>query len=170
MIKTQLNIDFADDGWLDMLPEVERFSSEIFAKVIATLSPSWLAEKEAVIVNLSLSNDNEVQHLNAEFRQMDKPTNVLSFANIDDKDFESCLNNSSEIELGDIIIALNTMLGQSKEQGLSLHDHYAHILVHGILHLLGYDHVKAEDAKEMENEEIKLLKLFNIDDPYKEGN
>ena len=80
------------------------------------------------------------------------------------------MNNSSEIELGDIIIALNTMLGQSKEQGLSLHDHYAHILVHGILHLLGYDHVKAEDAKEMENEEIKLLKLFNIDDPYKEGN
>ena len=168
MIKTELNIDIADDGWLKKLPEIEKFSSQVFEQVIKALSPTWLSEKKSVSINLSLSNDEEVQQLNAEFRHMDKPTNVLSFANIDDEEFAAYLARNNEIELGDIIIALETMLEQSKDQGLSLHDHYCHILIHGILHLLGYDHMEAEEAKEMENEEIRLLKLFSIDNPYEE--
>ena len=61
------------------------------------------------------------------------------------------------------------MLVQSDDQGLSLHDHYCHILIHGILHLLGYDHIDAEEAKEMEGEEIRLLKIFGISNPYEEN-
>lgn len=168
MIKTQLNVDIADDRWLKELPEAEKFSAEIFDKIISTLSPKWLNEKKSVIINLSLNNDEEIRQLNAEFRQLDKPTNVLSFANLDDEEFEAYLARNDEIELGDIIVAFETMLDQSKDQELSLHDHYCHILIHGILHLLGYDHMEAEEAKEMESEEIKLLELFNIKNPYEE--
>lgn len=168
MIKTKINIDLADDRWLKDLPEVEELSAEIFDKVVLTLNPEWLQSKKSVTINLSLNNDEEIRQLNAEFRQLDKPTNVLSFANMDDEEFEAYLERNTEIELGDIIIALETMLTQSKDQELTLHDHYCHILVHGILHLLGYDHMEAEEAKEMESEEIRLLKLFNIDNPYEE--
>ncbi|MDO4184492.1 MAG: rRNA maturation RNase YbeY [Rhodospirillales bacterium] len=168
MIKTQLNVDIADDRWLKELPEVEKFSADIFDKVISEISPKWLDGKNSVIINLSLNNDEEIRQLNSEFRQMDKSTNVLSFANLDDEEFEAYLARNTEIELGDIIIALETMLNQSKDQDMSLHDHYCHILIHGILHLLGYDHMEAEEAKEMEGEEIKLLKLFDIENPYEE--
>ncbi len=168
MIKTQLNIDIADDGWLKKLPEAKKLSAQVFDKVISTLNPEWLSDKKNVIINLSLNNDEEIRLLNAEFRQLDKPTNVLSFANLDDEEFEAYLERNDEIELGDIIIALETMVKQSKNQEISFRDHYCHILIHGILHLLGYDHMEAEEAKEMESEEIKLLKLFNIENPYEE--
>lgn len=168
MIKTQLNIDIADNGWLKELPEAKKLSVQVFDKVISTLNPKWLSNKKNVIINLSLNNDEEIRLLNAEFRQLDKPTNVLSFANLDDEEFEAYLERNDEIELGDIIIALETMVKQSKDQEISFRDHYCHILIHGILHLLGYDHMEAEEAKEMESEEIKLLKLFNIENPYEE--
>ena len=169
MINTQINIDIAEGGWLDELPNIEKISEDIFAKVIAELNPEWLNGKKSVSCNLALSNDEEIRQLNSEFRHLDKPTNVLSFANLDDEEFESYLKRNDEIELGDIIVALQTMLVQSDDQGLSLHDHYCHILTHGILHLLGYDHIDAEEAKEMEGEEIRLLKIFGISNPYEEN-
>lgn len=169
MIKTKLNIDIAEDGWLEKLPEVEKLSEDIFAEVISELKPEWLEGKKEVNINLSLSDDEEIRQLNFEFRQLDKPTNVLSFANIDDEEFDAYLKRNEEIELGDIIIALQTMVEQSAEQEISLHDHYCHILIHGFLHLLGYDHIEEEEAKEMECEEINLLKKMNIDNPYDES-
>lgn len=169
MTDTTINIDIAEEGWLHELPDVEKLSADIFSRVISELSPEWLRGKKEVICNLALSNDDEIRQLNAEFRQTDKPTNVLSFANIDDEEFDAYLKRNDEIELGDIIIALQTMMLQSEDQEISLRDHYCHILIHGILHLLGYDHIEAEEAKEMESEEIRLLKLFDIANPYEEN-
>ena len=169
MTDTTINIDIAEEGWLHELPEIEKFSAEIFEKVINDLKPEWLEDKKSVEINLALSNDEEIRQLNSEFRQMDKATNVLSFANIDDEEFDAYLKRNDEIELGDIIIALQTMMVQSEVQEISLRDHYCHILIHGILHLLGYDHIEAEEAKEMESEEIRLLKLFDIANPYEEN-
>lgn len=169
MTDTTINIDIAETGWLEELPDIEKLSADIFSKVIAELNPEWLQGKKEVICNLALSNDEEIRQLNSEFRQMDKPTNVLSFANMDDEEFESYLKRNNEIELGDIIVSLQTMLIQSKEEEISLHDHYCHILIHGILHLLGYDHIEEEEAKEMEGEEIRLLQLFEIANPYEEN-
>ena len=161
MTDTTINIDIAEEGWLHELPEIEKFSAEIFEKVINDLKPEWLEDKKSVEINLALSNDEEIRQLNSEFRQMDKATNVLSFANIDDEEFDAYLKR--------IIIALQTMMVQSEVQEISLRDHYCHILIHGILHLLGYDHIEAEEAKEMESEEIRLLKLFDIANPYEEN-
>lgn len=167
MIKTKLNLHFADKNWKKELPDVQKISEDILSQVINDKTPSWLHNKE-VSVNLSLSNDEEIKQLNSEFRNLDKPTNVLSFANIDDEEFEYYLNQNKQIELGDVIISLQTMIEQSKQEELSLHDHYCHIWVHALLHLLGYDHIEQEEAEEMESEEIRILQNLNIANPYKE--
>lgn len=167
MIKTKLNLNFADKNWKKEFPDVQKVSEDILAQVINDKTPSWLQNKE-VAVNLSLSNNEEIKQLNSEFRNLDKPTNVLSFANIDDEEFEYYLNLNKQIELGDVIISLQTMLEQSQQEEISLHDHYCHIWVHALLHLLGYDHIEQEEAEEMESEEIRILQTLNIANPYKE--
>jgi len=169
MIKTLVNFDISEGSWLVELPMVQSLSRDVFNKVINELNPEWLQGKNLVIVNIALSNDEIIRQLNAEFRNIDKPTNVLSFANIDDEEFDAYLQRNDEIELGDIIISLNTMMEQSDEQEISLYDHYVHILIHGILHILGYDHIEKEEAAEMEELEIRLLKMFDIANPYEEN-
>ena len=168
MIKTKLNILVSQKLWNEKLPEIKELSEKVVEQVLNDKNPSWL-QKKNVSVNLSLSDDEEIKQLNLEFRNIDKATNVLSFANIDDEDFDHYLSQNEDIELGDIIISLSTMLQQSVDEGISLHDHYCHILVHALLHLLGYDHIEPEEAKEMESEEIRILKSFNIDNPYQEN-
>ena len=71
-----------------------------------------------------------------------------------------------EVELGDIIIALETMQREAAEKQISLHDHFCHLFTHGILHLLGFDHIEDEEAEHMENFEINILKRLNIKNPY----
>ena len=169
MIKTLINFDITDGAWLVELPKVQELSCTVFDKVINEINPEWLRGKKQVSINVALSNDEIIRQLNSEFRNLDKPTNVLSFANIDDEEFDAYLQRNDEIELGDIIISLPTMLEQSDEQGISLHDHYVHILIHGILHILGYDHIEKEETAEMEALEIRLLKMFDIANPYEEN-
>ena len=125
------------------------------------------AEKE-FLLNVCLSNDEEVWNLNKEFRGMDKPTNVLSFANIDDDDFESMLEGDDKVELGDIIIAFETLEKEANEKCISVYAHYCHLLVHGFLHLLGFDHIEDDEATEMEGLEVEILEMFSIDNPYKD--
>jgi len=168
MINTTLNISIDDDIWKSLFPDVNEVSQQLFSLVIDTLKPQILEGKQQVIVNLSLGNDEQIQELNCQFRHNDKPTNVLSFANIDDDEFWQALDHTTEVELGDIMIAAETMERQSQEQECSLHDHYCHILIHGFLHLLGYDHIEAEEAAEMEGLEIMLLKQIGISNPYAE--
>lgn len=168
MIKTTLNIAVNNDVWNNLLPDVAALSEQLFALTIATVDPEILRDKKEVIVNLALSDDEEVRELNCQFRNNDKPTNVLSFANIDDDEFWQALDHTREVELGDIIISASTMAAQSKEQEISLHDHYCHIFVHGLLHLLGYDHMEAEEAAEMEALEVHILQSVNIANPYED--
>ena len=99
---------------------------------------------------------------------MDKPTNVLSFANIDDENFEQDISLSDKIELGDIIIAFETMQREAKEKNITLHDHYCHLFTHGLLHLLGFDHIEDDEAEYMEDFEIQILKTMDIANPYQE--
>lgn len=125
----------------------------------------FLQEGKHFSINLCLSNDAEVHTLNREFRGMDKPTNVLSFANYDDEAFEEMLNENV-VELGDVILALETLECEAKEQKISLEAHFTHLWLHGILHLLGYDHINQADAKEMETLEVRILADLGVDDPY----
>lgn len=106
-------------------------------------------------LTLKLTTDKRVQKLNAEFRGKDKPTNVLSFpAGVDGY-------------LGDIAIAYGVTAREAKAEKKTLLDHTAHLTVHGVLHLLGYDHITARQAKVMEPLEVTILKTMKIADPYK---
>ena len=128
----------------------------------------FLPENMPISINLCLSNDEEVHRLNKEFRGKDKPTNVLSFANIDDDNFLSSLDAAKAAELGDIIIAFETLEKEAEIENISFEAHYAHLLVHGILHLCGFDHIEDEEAEYMEDLEIRILAEQGIDNPYKD--
>lgn len=111
-------------------------------------------------VSVLLTNDEAVQELNKKYRDKDTPTNVLSFPGI-------CNNEEiGPILLGDIILSYETILKESERDNKSLMDHVTHLVVHGVLHLCGYDHEEEETAREMEMIEISILKEFGIKNPY----
>ena len=97
-------------------------------------------------VSIILTNDIEIHKLNKQYRDIDKPTNVLSFEMGDD------------LLLGDIYISLDTVKREADAENISVAEHTAHMVVHGMLHLQGYDHIKDDEAKVMESNEISMMK------------
>ena len=172
MIKTELFTSLNEPRWDKSLPEVEALSQIVVENCVNFINDKepqdFFAMNVPLSFNLCLSNDNEVHALNKEFRRQDKPTNVLSFANIDSPDFFEQVASSSLIEMGDIIIALETMTREAEIKHITLHDHFCHLLTHGVLHLLGYDHIEDKQAEHMESLEIEILKQLNINNPYEE--
>ena len=110
-------------------------------------------------VNLKILNNNEIQELNNKYRKKNSPTNVLSFTNED-------ISKSITGDLGDIAISYQYLEEESRQQNIKFDDHLIHMLIHGVYHILGFDHKNNEMAAQMENKEIKLLKKINIDNPY----
>lgn len=172
MNKNNIFISQDEPSWTTTLPNVETIANSVVAQTFEYITKheqiDFLDGQKPIILNLSLSNNQLVQDLNREYRGMDKPTNVLSFAAIDDPDFYNDLALYEEVELGDIIIALETLQQEAELKQISLHNHFCHLLVHGLLHLLGFDHIDDEEAEYMENAEIKILEKMNISNPYKE--
>ena len=109
-------------------------------------------------------DDAAIQILNRDYRNKDKPTNVLSFPMFNA--MSEISPQSGEIPLGDIFIAFETIKREATEQGKPLADHFTHMLVHGFLHLLGFDHITDAEAAVMESLEIKILKGLSIPNPY----
>ena len=110
-------------------------------------------------VNIKIVDNNEIENLNKKFRNKDRPTNVLSFTN---KDISRRITNN----LGDIAISYEYVKRESKEQDKKFDDHIVHMFIHGIYHILGFDHKDDPMADKMENKEIILLKKLNINNPY----
>lgn len=123
-------------------------------------------------VSVILTDDAEVRLLNRDFRGIDKPTNVLSFPQIDLGTFKkSSLDvfpKNMHIPLGDVVLGFQTILRETREQKKTLENHTVHLIVHGVLHLLGYDHMRLKDAKVMEKLECDILDSLGYPDPYKE--
>jgi probable rRNA maturation factor len=120
-------------------------------------------------VSVKLSDDAEVHALNREWREKDKPTNVLSFPMLDDDEIDALLDgtyNAPEIMLGDIILAYETCAAEAEEKQISVADHATHLVIHGMLHLLGHDHVDDEEAEAMEALEVKALASMGLRNPY----
>jgi probable rRNA maturation factor len=117
--------------------------------------------------SILLADDAEVRTLNAEWRGKDKPTNVLSFPMLEREELLNLAPDGPPELLGDIALALETCQREADEKGLSLEHHAAHLIVHGLLHLAGYDHeISPADARAMESLEIKALAQMGIADPY----
>ncbi len=170
MTKTNLSITLNENGWESEIPDLQNLANSVLITALDYVNEhediDFLQMEKTVNFNLCLSNDDEVHTLNRDFRGMDKPTNVLSFAAIDDPDFDRNLELFDDIEAGDIIIALETMQREAKEKNISLKDHFCHLFTHGILHLLGFDHIEEAEAEYMEDFEINILKKLNIKNPY----
>ncbi len=117
-------------------------------------------------ISVVYSDDNSVQELNKNYRGKDKPTNVLSFATIDGIDDIQELFEEEPIMLGDVILAFETTKKESTEQNKKFEDHATHLLVHGVLHLMGFDHIEDIEADYMEALETKILAELGIENPY----
>jgi probable rRNA maturation factor len=117
--------------------------------------------KEDCELSIRLVETDESQVLNSTYRGKDKPTNVLSFP------FEAPVE-IEPILLGDLVVCSAIVKQEAIEQNKQEHDHWAHMVVHGCLHLLGYDHIDDDEAEEMEALERTILKSLAISDPYQE--
>lgn len=121
----------------------------------------------AVDVCIRVVDEAESRELNAGFRQQDKPTNVLSFpADVLIPQLAESMEEGIEKILGDILICDPVVRREAQAQEKSVHHHYAHMVVHGMLHLYGHDHVAAEEAGVMEDIEREILKRLGVADPY----
>ncbi|MBE8168369.1 MAG: rRNA maturation RNase YbeY, partial [Shewanella sp.] len=150
-MKLDLDLQIATDE--NQLPTQAEF--ELWAHT--ALKPH-LSEAELTI---RLVNENESQQLNKDYRGKDKPTNVLSFP------FE--VPEGIELPLlGDLVVCVNVVKTEAVQQNKPLKSHWAHMVVHGCLHLLGYDHIDDNEADEMESLETQLIESLGFDNPYKE--
>jgi len=135
------------------------------AGALAVVAPELA--KECLLVSLLMTSDSEVHTLNLDWRGKDKPTNVLSFPMLEREDLLDLEDSGPPEMLGDVALAYETCAREAEEKGITLEDHAAHLLIHGLLHLAGLDHeISPEDAREMELLEIKALALIGIADPY----
>lgn len=162
-MKLNFDIIIEDDNWQQL---EEKYIRNV-AKT--TLEDFPALQNSEVELALMLTNDDHLQKLNKEFRGKDKPTNVLSFpdSKINPHDLLEIRSNSEYIYIGDIACSYETIRRESEEFGVEFKNHFSHMFIHGILHLLGYDHeLSAEDEKEMMNKEIHLLKKLSIKSPY----
>lgn len=175
-----LNVDISNpSGDWSMLKE---------SSIRAAACAAWNAVKDDGTeseVSIVLADDAFIQDLNARFRDKNLPTNVLSFPlldppNVRDGDVGDRAEDGMSLvappsnpgeprHLGDIILALTTITREAEAQGKTLSDHARHLVVHGFLHLLGWDHEETAAADEMEAQEIAILAGLNIANPYESG-
>jgi probable rRNA maturation factor len=148
-----MDIEIEDEAWTAALPDAPAL---VRAAAEAALVAEDALDRD---VTLLLTNDLAVQALNAQFRGQDKPTNVLSFP----------APENLERFLGDVALAYETCAREAAEQGKPLSHHLQHLVAHGVLHLLGYDHMTDAEADEMEGLERRVLGGLGVPDPYAPG-
>ena len=135
----------------------EALASEVIAKAVAA---TQIKLKPKAEVSLLLCDDARIREINRDWRGLDKPTNVLSFPAAP----PAMLAKSPAV--GDIAIAYETVAREAEEEAKSFRDHYMHMVLHGFLHLIGYDHETDEEADEMEALETRILGELGVADPY----
>ena len=157
----EVNVMIEGKAWLSALPEAEVLAVQ--AAQAALQSEGW--GRRRVVIDITLSDNAKVRKLNREWRGKDKPTNVLSFP-LEEPEMD--IPRGRARQLGDIILARKTLILESREQNKPLAHHFVHLIVHGVLHLLGYDHLTDDEADEMEAIEISVLSKMKIPNPYAE--
>jgi len=158
--ETTVAIAVACDGWR-AIPDLEARCRAAVAAALA--GGGWTAPAE---VSLLLADDSEMRRLNREFRDRDKATNVLAFP-AGGSGAGGSGAGGAPILLGDVALGHETVGAEAAAQGKAPADHLAHLIVHGVLHLLGFDHEDDRAASEMEGLETRALAALGIADPYR---
>jgi len=176
MTADNIDLDISVDGgdWTALLPDYRQQITACFAEVIAHVPLARHFDKFSHLeLSVLLTDDKAIQKLNRAYRHKDSPTNVLSFPSLSGDEIDLFLEQGRDIpeypvSLGDIIFACETLTREAQAQGKSFRDHFCHLCLHGMLHLLGYDHMDADQAEDMERLEKQLLSKLSIDDPYQD--
>ena len=148
---------------------IEKKLGSVLMSLIQNIKVSTLKKKFSI--SILFTGDKKINQLNKKFRKINSPTNILSFPSIlSNININKFLDTNSELSnfLGDIVISSDTLIKEAKYEKKDEEDHFIHLFIHGVLHLLGYDHQTNSEAKVMEELEIKILKSLNINNPYKE--
>ena len=153
----EIDVNLSAPAW----ESFEALDALVRACVDASLAESGARLVDDCEMSVTFCDDAEIQELNAEWRGKDKPTNVLSFPTPG--------KLSARPLLGDIVIAYETVAREAAEQDKTFRDHTAHMVIHGFLHLIGYDHETAAEAEEMEGLERRIASRLGLRDPYAEG-
>ena len=164
-----IDISIQDPEW-ERIKDVENI---VRVAVLCALNAIDLPTKEIeqhlkrdLEVSVVLANDSLLQVLNREYREKDTPTNILTFATLDS---EEPVTSQGALNLGDIVLSFETIRKESKEQDKFVLDHLKHLIVHGVLHLLGFDHKIESEATDMETLEIRILEQLDVRNPYTEA-
>lgn len=159
----EIDVSMPEPEWASSFLDVEALARAAAERTLmmAVLPKPLLGRAiEAAVV---LANDDLVQVLNRTYRNKDAPTNVLSFAALEAGD---PIPAEGPCPIGDVILAYQTIDREAREQGKFFRDHFIHMVVHGTLHLLGYDHETEDEANNMESLEIRILEKMGIQNPY----
>jgi probable rRNA maturation factor len=155
-------------GWAELPPNWAE--PAVRAAFAAAQLGALATGQTSVELSVRLTSDADVQLLNRDYRGKDKPTNVLSFPLADPDSIDAVAADPGarrpDLLLGDVVMAFETVAMEAQTQGKSLHAHATHLLVHGTLHVLGYDHEQDDEAEAMEALERSALASLGIADPY----
>ena len=158
MPRRRVSVALRCAAWAEALPR--GFAARVVGAVLDDPRVGRVGNAEVSVV---LADDRFVRRLNRDHRGKDKPTNVLSFPLDDD----ATAAKGRQLLLGDVVLAYRTIRREAKEEGKRLASHAAHMLVHGTLHLLGFDHERDRAARIMERHEVRILKRLGVPDPYR---
>lgn len=159
----------ADEEWDSSRSWKQLVRNAAEAAIAESAFPQLTSSDRLVEISVRLTGDKEVQSLNAQWRGKDKPTNVLSFPMAESDDLQGTNVAGPELLLGDIILARGVCEAEAADKGVTVEQHATHLLIHGTLHLLGYDHHEEDDAADMEAREIRALDRLGIANPYEEA-
>jgi probable rRNA maturation factor len=166
MIACDTLITLEDEAWESLFPDLETYALTCCqAAIEATSLGSVVASCE---ISLLFTNDTHIQELNRDYRKKDKPTDVLSFPSYELKvgKYNELSREPEPVMLGDVIVSRETLMRDAEDEGKTPRTHLAHLLIHGVLHLLGYDHEEESEAETMEKLEIAILGAMGIKNPY----
>jgi probable rRNA maturation factor len=165
MIRVEADVGEEWDSRIDWTDLAER---AVRSAVVHSRHAALNSSELAIEVSVKFADDPEVKALNAAYRNKDKPTNVLSFPMFEAELLDSIVRaDGGEVLLGDVVLAHGICAAEAAGKGIAVEAHAAHLVVHGTLHLLGYDHETGdEDAEEMEKVEREALSAIGIPDPY----
>jgi probable rRNA maturation factor len=165
-LASAIDVALASPGWNRMCPAARQLARDAAELALTRgLAEARLAPPEPIEVSITLADDAEQRRLNRDYRGQDKATNVLAFPI-----WQPGMRSPPQVPLllGDVVLAYESVAREAAEQGKPLADHLRHLIVHGVLHLLGHDHQTPSEAARMESLETAILAGLGVPDPYRD--